>query len=148
NGPLPTWIGWYAAQLPRHFHEATAFLTVFTELVVVGMVFLPRVFRIICFFFVTFLQIVIILTANYAFLNYLVLALGIFLLDDAFLLQLTPRRWREPLRKRLNIELSEKSWRKDWFKFRRPALATSESVEPDSLLNPPPTLPEEFASAS
>ena len=84
NGPLPTWIGWYAAQLPRGFHEATAFVTVFTELVVVGMVFLPRIVRIVCFFFVTFLQVSIILTANYAFLNYLVLALGIFLIDDAF----------------------------------------------------------------
>ena len=34
---------------------------VFTELVVVGMVFLPRIVRIVCFFFVTFLQVRIIL---------------------------------------------------------------------------------------
>jgi len=40
------------------------------------------------------LQIGIILTANYAFLNYLVLALGIFLLDDLFLVRFVPNRWR------------------------------------------------------
>src|SRR5262245_48790935 len=108
NGPLPTWIGWYAEQLPRRFHEATAFVTVFAELVVVGLVFLPRIFRIICFCFVTFLQIAIILTANYAFLNYLVLALGIFLLDDAFLIKLVPRARRESLPERLHIELGDR----------------------------------------
>jgi lipase maturation factor 1 len=37
----------------------------------------------------------IILTANYAFLNYLVLFLGFFLLDDKFLQQFLPAKWRE-----------------------------------------------------
>ncbi|HXW16700.1 MAG TPA: lipase maturation factor family protein, partial [Candidatus Acidoferrales bacterium] len=27
NGPLPTWIGWYAQQLPHWFHAGTAFFT-------------------------------------------------------------------------------------------------------------------------
>jgi uncharacterized membrane protein YphA (DoxX/SURF4 family) len=95
NGPLPTWIGWYVQQLPLWFHKSTAVQTVFTEIVIVCMVFLPRVFRIACFFMVTALQVAIIATANYAFLNYLVLALGIFLLDDAFLQRAIPRRWRD-----------------------------------------------------
>src|SRR5262249_43045095 len=42
---------------------------------------------------VTSLQIGIILTANYAFLNYLVLSLGFLLLDDRFLMRLLPSRW-------------------------------------------------------
>jgi hypothetical protein len=83
NGPLPTWIGWYAQQeLPRGFHAATALTTLVVELALVWMLFLPRRFRIACFLIVTPLQIGIILTANYAFLNYLVLALGVLLLDD------------------------------------------------------------------
>ncbi|HSQ32932.1 MAG TPA: lipase maturation factor family protein, partial [Gemmatimonadaceae bacterium] len=49
---------------------------------VVWAVFLPRKFRIACFAGVTALQIGIISTANYAFLNYLVLVLGFLLLDD------------------------------------------------------------------
>jgi hypothetical protein len=48
----------------------------------VWAVFLPRRFRIACFFVVTALQIGIITTANYGFLNYIVLALGVLLLDD------------------------------------------------------------------
>ena len=39
------------------------------------------------------LQAGIILTANYTFLNYLVLSLGILLLDDGYLVRVLPRRW-------------------------------------------------------
>ena len=87
NGPLPTWVGWYAQQFPLWFHQITAFVTLCLELLVPWVLWLPRRARIVCFFFVTFLQAGIILTANYAFLNYLVLALGIFLLDDLFLMR-------------------------------------------------------------
>jgi lipase maturation factor 1 len=101
NGPLPTWIGWYAAQLPHRFHAATAAFTVVLELLLVWMLFLPRRFRIVCFFIVTPLQISIILTANYAFLNYLVLVLGFLLLDDRFLVRFFPQRWIAPVRANL-----------------------------------------------
>jgi lipase maturation factor 1 len=82
NGPLPTWVGWYLQHLPHSFHAATALFTLFAELVLVWMLFLPRRLRIICFCIVTPFQIGIILTANYTFLNYLVLLLGVLLLDD------------------------------------------------------------------
>jgi hypothetical protein len=55
------------------------------------MMFLPRRLRILCFLIVTPWQIGIILSANYTFLNYLVLALGFLLLDDQFLLRYLPR---------------------------------------------------------
>lgn len=102
NGPLPTWIGWYVQQLPHWFHAATAAITVGVELVIAWMVFLPRRFRIICFFVVTALQIGIILTANYAFLNYIVLALGFLLLDDRFLVQFLPSGWADEVCECLN----------------------------------------------
>lgn len=85
NGPLPDWIGWYVQQLPHWFHAGAALYTLVCELVLVWMFFLPRRFKILCFFIVTPFQISIILTANLAFLNYLVLCLGILLLDDRFL---------------------------------------------------------------
>ena len=94
NGPLPTWIGWYVQHLPHWFHVATAFGTLALELVLVWMRFLPRRWRIVCFFIVTPWQLGIILTANYTFLNYLVLALGFLLLDDKFLTQFLPRSWK------------------------------------------------------
>jgi hypothetical protein len=67
------------------------------ELVLVWMWFLPRRCRIVCFFLVTPWQIIVILTANYAFLNYIVLALGFLLLDDRFLVRFVPMRWRAGL---------------------------------------------------
>ncbi len=82
NGPLPTWIAWYAHQLPHAFHAATAFLTLALELVLIFAIFLPRRSRIVLFFAITAWQIGVILTSNYAFLNYLVLVLGFLLLDD------------------------------------------------------------------
>jgi uncharacterized protein YjeT (DUF2065 family) len=95
NGPLPTWIGWYAHHLPHWFHAATALGTLIVELIFVWMLFLPRRWRIALFSIVTLLQIGIILTANYAFLNYLVLALAFMLVDDRFYLSLVPRHWRK-----------------------------------------------------
>ena len=94
NGPLPTWIGWYVEHLPHWFHAASAAGTLVLELVIVWMLFLPRRARILCFFIVTPWQIGVILTANYTFLNYLVLSLGFLLLDDKFLLPFLPMRFR------------------------------------------------------
>ncbi len=94
NCPLPTWLGWYAQQMPHWFHAATAFMTLTAELGLVWMLFLPRRFRIICFWIVTPFQIGIILSANYTFLNYLVLCLGFLLLDDGFVRFILPARWK------------------------------------------------------
>ena len=91
NGPLPNWIGWYAQQMPHAINAALALATLVIELGLVWMGFLPRRFRILCFLIVTPLQAGIILTANLAFLNHLVLALGILLLDDRFLIGATAR---------------------------------------------------------
>jgi len=95
NGPLPTWIGWYVQHLPHWFHAATAYGILALELGLVWMMFLPRRWRIVCFFIATFWQIGIILTANYTFLNYLVLALGFLLLDDRLILCFIPTRWKK-----------------------------------------------------
>jgi hypothetical protein len=97
NGPLPTWIGWYVEHLPHWFHAATVAGTLAMELAVVWMLFLPRRARLICFCIVTPWEIGVILTANYTFLNYLVLALGFLLLDDRSVRWLLPRRLRDSL---------------------------------------------------
>jgi lipase maturation factor 1 len=118
NGPLPTWIGWYLQHLPHWFHAATVGATLALELVLVWMLFLPRRWRIVCFFIVTPWQIGVILSANYTFLNYLVLALGVLLLDDRFVIDILPAKWRS----RIAAEpvSNEPSWKsgdlksKDW----------------------------------
>ncbi len=97
NGPLPTWIGWYVEHLPHWFHTASAVGTLVLELVLVFMLFLPRRLRLVCFFIVTPWEIGVILTANYTFLNYLVLSLGFLLLDDQILAPLIPVHFRWPI---------------------------------------------------
>ena len=98
NGPLPTWIGWYLQHLPHWFHIASAGLTLFMELVLVWLAFFGRQARLVCFWIVTVWQVVVIATANYAFLNYLVLILAVLLLDDRTLRRWVPARWRDGLR--------------------------------------------------
>jgi hypothetical protein len=90
NGPLPTWIGWYTQQLPHSFHAASVAYTLAAELLICWLIFFPKRSRFIAFVLTTPLQIGIILTANYAFLNYLVLFLGVLLLDDRTLRMRTP----------------------------------------------------------
>jgi hypothetical protein len=68
--------------------------TLALELVIVFMMFFPRRVRVICFCIVTPWEIGVILTANYTFLNYLVLVLGFLLLDDKFLMRFVPTRFR------------------------------------------------------
>lgn len=96
NGPLPTWVGWYVQHWSHAFHAATAFATLVIELVICWMAFLPRGYRLACFFIVTALQVGIIATANYAFLNYLVLFLGVLLLDDGWIGHLKGMRLPTP----------------------------------------------------
>src|SRR4051812_4629790 len=82
NAPLPTWIAWYVQNLPHGFHAFTAAATLIIELLVAWLVFFPKKSRLVAFAITMPLQIGIILTGNYAFLNYLVLALGFLLLED------------------------------------------------------------------
>lgn len=103
NGPLPTWIGWYVQHFPHSFHVATAAFTLVLELVLIWAAFLPRWCRITLFWIVTPWQIGIILTANYTFLNYLVLMLGFLLLDDRFLQRFFPAKWTKSLLLRASV---------------------------------------------
>jgi hypothetical protein len=104
NGPLPTWVGWYAQHLPHWFHAFTTGATLVLELGLVFMLFFPRRIRLVCFFIVTAWQIPVILTANYTFLNYLVLLLGFLLLDDRFCLRAIPAHWRARVAAKLQQE--------------------------------------------
>ncbi|HEY0786547.1 MAG TPA: lipase maturation factor family protein [Acidobacteriaceae bacterium] len=109
NGPLPTWVGWYLEQLPHWFQKATAGATLGMELVLVWMICLPRRWRIACFCVVTVWQVGVIASANYAFLNYLVLVLAVWLLDDEAIAWLVPARWREGLGSRQGAGVADRA---------------------------------------
>jgi lipase maturation factor 1 len=92
NAPLPTWIGWYVGHFPHWFHASAVFYTLAIELVLVWLILLPRRFRIALFFIVLPFETSIILTGNYAFLNYIVFSLGFLFLDDRFIEWIVPQK--------------------------------------------------------
>lgn len=91
RGPLPTWLAWWAHQAPHGFHAATVILTFVVELPLPILALVHKPSRkwvvLVCSVF----QIGIISTANYCFLNHLVLLLGVLLLGDELLARLRLR---------------------------------------------------------
>ncbi len=93
--PLPTWIGWYAHQLPVWVQKISTATMFGIELFLPFLVFAPRRLRqVACVAFVSF-QTLILLTGNYCFFNLLTIALCLLLLDDAALKAAWPWRSRE-----------------------------------------------------
>lgn len=82
--PLPTWIGWYFSHLPQLFHKTSVVMMFVVEVFLPFLIFAPRRLRIISFYGMVALQVLILLTGNYAFFNLLTISLCFLLLDDAF----------------------------------------------------------------
>jgi predicted DCC family thiol-disulfide oxidoreductase YuxK len=94
--PLPTWIGWYAHQLPVAAQKFCVAAMFFIELILPFCMFLPRRLRHFAATSLILLQVVILLTGNYGFFNYLTIVLCLLLYDDAALraFDTTLRPWR------------------------------------------------------
>jgi uncharacterized membrane protein YphA (DoxX/SURF4 family) len=91
--PLPTWIGWYAHQMPVGFQKASVFLMFIIELVIPVLILCGRRPRqVACAAFVLFM-LFISLTGNYCFFNLLTVALCLSLLDDAFFARFIPKKF-------------------------------------------------------
>jgi predicted DCC family thiol-disulfide oxidoreductase YuxK len=89
--PLPTWIGWYASQLPLWFQKFSCAMMFGAELGAPFLIFAPRRLRFCGAGAIACLQVLILLTGNYTFFNLLTLALCLLLLDDFALARLIPR---------------------------------------------------------
>jgi hypothetical protein len=99
--PLPSTLAWYVHQLPTGFQSFSVVSMFAIELIIPFLIFLPRTYRAIgCAIMIAF-QILIILTGNYCFFNWLTIALCVLLLDDD--------QWRAMLPERLKqfIQLPE-----------------------------------------
>ena len=90
--PLPTWIGWYAHQLPEWLQKISVIGMFAVELVLPFLIFAPRRLRTAGCIGVVGLQLLILLTGNYCFFNLLTIALCLLLIDDV--------TWRGLLSKR------------------------------------------------
>lgn len=83
--PLPTPLAWYLFQLPLWFHKFSTLFVLICEIVVPFGFFGHRVVRIAAGLATLFLQVMIMLTGNYAFFNLLTICLTFFLFDDALI---------------------------------------------------------------
>jgi predicted DCC family thiol-disulfide oxidoreductase YuxK len=86
--PIPNPVAWYAQQLPGCFQQWSTAAVLVIELVTPFLIFLPRRLRLAGAACLIGLQVLILLTGNFAFFNWLSIALCLFLLDD----RLFPRR--------------------------------------------------------
>ena len=83
--PLPTWIGWYVHQLPAWWQMTSCALMFAIELGAPWLVFATRRGRLAGCVAVVALQVLILLTGNYGFFNYLTIAICFLWLDDGWL---------------------------------------------------------------
>lgn len=95
--PLPTWIGWYAHQLPAWLHSFSTAVMFFIELLLPFAIFTNRLGRRIAAAAFTGLMLLILLTGNYCFFNLLTIALCVPVLDDRFWRPFCPRALRQAL---------------------------------------------------
>ena len=73
--PLPTWTSWYLHQLPAWFHAASVGFMFWAELIAPFFVFGPRRVRMVGFWSLVLLQVLIAATGNYGFFNLLTIVL-------------------------------------------------------------------------
>jgi hypothetical protein len=83
--PLPTWVGWYAHQLPAALQRSCCAFMFAIELGAPFLLFGPRRLRQVAVALLVLLQTAIALTGNYTFFNLLTIALCLPSLDDQVL---------------------------------------------------------------
>lgn len=95
--PLPTPLAWLLHLLPLPWQKFSTLAVLVVELAAPLLIFGPRCLRLAGAGLLAGLQALILLTGNFAFFNYLTLALCVLLLDDAALRRLVPARLRHRL---------------------------------------------------
>ncbi|MBA2270501.1 MAG: lipase maturation factor family protein [Chthoniobacterales bacterium] len=80
--PLPTVLGWWAHQAPLWLQQFSTVFVLVVETIVPFLIWAPRRPRVIGCMLLIALQVLILLTGNYAFFNLLTIALCLLLVDD------------------------------------------------------------------
>ncbi|XP_059087112.1 lipase maturation factor 2-like [Tigriopus californicus] len=89
---LPTYLSWFAFQAPEYFHKLSVVGTYIIEIPMTFLFFAPTKFlRQLTFWAQIKLMVIIMLTGNYNFFNFLYIALCFSLMDDSWL-EYGPRR--------------------------------------------------------
>lgn len=99
--PLPNPIAWFLHKMPLAYHQFETGMVLLIEIGVPFLIFGTRAMRHVAAVVLILLQILIMLTGNFAFFNWLTIAICITLLDDFAIESITPRslrcrrRWRK-----------------------------------------------------
>jgi predicted DCC family thiol-disulfide oxidoreductase YuxK len=108
--PLPTWIGWYASQLPLAFQKFSCAVMFGIEIGAPFLIFAPRRIRFFGAASMALLQTLILLTGNYTFFNFLTLALCLLLLDDFVFQNFLPQKLAGPVASNPQSSPSRRCW--------------------------------------
>jgi hypothetical protein len=114
--PLPTPLAWFMNQLPDWFQGISCLYLFGVELAVPFMIFGPRRFRPVVFWIQVSLQLLILMSGNYCFFNFLTLALCLLVLED----EAWPKGWWE----KFLASLGNKTIERDWPTWIRGAVVT------------------------
>jgi hypothetical protein len=146
--PIPNAVAWYMHQLPPWFQTFSCVVMFAIELVAPWFLFAPRRLRLAAVWLMAFLQMLILLTGNYAFFNWLALALLIPAADDAL--------WGRRIPARLLQKLANRTGRQPWLIGRvtvgvlAVVIATSGLIQVSRIIFPIQGLPwlvEQIAAA-
>jgi hypothetical protein len=102
--PLPNRVSWYVDKLPPGFQHFSTFMVLAIELALPFLIFAPRRWRMFGASCLIGLQLLIMLTGNYTFFNWLTIALTLFLFDDQAIRGVASRF----IAKRIRNELDER----------------------------------------
>lgn len=109
--PLPTPLAWFADKLPEWIQKCSVAVMFAIELGSPFLIFGPGKSRYLAAFCITFLQVLIALTGNYTFFNFLTICLCLTLLDDSLLKRILPARLVSAVAERVSNAPSEfKKW--------------------------------------
>ena len=95
--PLPNPLSWYLHHLPPVIHKLEVLFNHFVELIVPWTLFAPRRLRHIGGVFLVAFQVLLIISGNLSWLNWLTIALCIACFDDQALGRIVPKRLRARL---------------------------------------------------
>jgi hypothetical protein len=117
--PLPTWTSWWMHQLPPWFHAASVAYVFWAELIAPFFVFGPRRLRMLGFWSLVLLQVLIAATGNYGFFNALAIVLCLSLIED--------RDWERGWGRRRDDDRDDPApARREW--WRRPSLGLAGGI--------------------
>lgn len=92
--PIPNPLAWLLFQLPASWHKFETGMVLFIEILVPFLLFAPRKVRIAAGMVLVCLQLLIIVSGNYAYFNWLTIAICLCSFDDQLIATFVPRSLR------------------------------------------------------